>query len=268
LRTLVLDGPEAELNRTEITQPALLTASVALWRCWIDHHGKPPSVMAGHSLGEYSALAASGAIEFADAVRLVNLRGRLMQAAVPAGEGAMAAILGLEEADVAQCCAAVDGIVTPANINAPGQIVISGTTRAVDAAIERLLAAGARRAIKLAVSVPSHSPLMASAAAEFGEALANTRVSAPSIAVVQNVDATSTTDPSQIRRNLVAQLSQPVRWTQCVEAMVARGATTLVECGPGKVLGGLIKRIDRSVATFAIDTVDTFDAALAEVGHG
>ena len=268
LRTIVLEGPEAELNRTEITQPALLTASIALWRCWIEHQGARPSVMAGHSLGEYSALVAAGALEFADAVRLVNLRGRLMQTAVPAGAGAMAAILGLDEAEIAQCCATVDGVVTPANINAPGQIVIAGTAPAVDAAIEKLLAAGAKRAIKLAVSVPSHSPLMAPAAAEFGDALAKTRVTMPNVPVIQNVDATSTNDPDQIRLNLVAQLSRPVRWIACVEAMVSRGATTLIECGPGKVLGGMIKRIDRSVASFGIGSVDAFDAAIAEVGRG
>lgn len=268
LRTLVLEGPEAQLNSTEITQPALLTASVALWRCWHEHRGGLPVVMAGHSLGEYSALVAAEAIAFADAVRLVNLRGRLMQAAVPPGSGAMAAILGLDEAEVARCCAAVDGVVTPANINAPGQIVIAGTTAAVDAAIERLVAAGAKRAIKLAVSVPSHSPLMAPAATEFAEALAKTRLSVPRVPVIQNVDAASTSDIDRIRSNLVAQLSKPVRWTHCVEAMVAQGATTFVECGPGKVLGGLIKRIDQSVATFGIGTVDTFDAALAEVGRG
>jgi [acyl-carrier-protein] S-malonyltransferase len=267
LRTIVLEGPEAELNRTEITQPALLTASIALWRCWIEHQGARPSVMAGHSLGEYSALVAAGALEFADAVRLVSLRGRLMQAAVPAGAGAMAAILGLEEAEIAQCCATVDGVVTPANINAPGQIVIAGTAAAVDSAIEKLLASGAKRAIKLAVSVPSHSPLMAPAAVEFGEALAKVRMTAPNVPVIQNVDATSTNDPDRIRLNLVAQLSRPVRWIDCVEAMVSRGATTLIECGPGKVLGGMIKRIDRSVASFGIGSVDTFDAAIAEVGR-
>ncbi|HEY6599052.1 MAG TPA: ACP S-malonyltransferase [Pseudomonadales bacterium] len=268
LRDLVLNGPDTELNRTEITQPALLTASISLWRCWVAHNGVHPAVMAGHSLGEYSALVASGAIEFADAVRLVHLRGRLMQGAVPAGAGAMAAILGLDEAEVAQCCAAVDGVVTPANINAPGQIVIAGSTLAVDAAIERCSAAGAKRAIKLAVSVPSHCPLMVPAAAAFGEALAATAVSAPKVPVVHNVDATASSDPDQIRSNLVAQLSNPVQWTRCVEAMTSRGASMFVECGPGKVLGALIKRIDRAAATLAIGTVGAFDAALSEVVGG
>jgi [acyl-carrier-protein] S-malonyltransferase len=268
LRTIALDGPEDQLGRTEITQPVLLTASIALWRCWIERGGKMPSAMAGHSLGEYSALVAAGAIEFSDAVRLVQARGRLMQEAVPAGSGAMAAILGLEESEVAQCCAEAEGVVSPANINAPGQIVIAGTAAAVDAAIERCTAAGAKRAIKLAVSVPSHCALMAGAATKFSEVLAATHVSAPRIPVIQNVDASSSDDAERIRANLVAQLSKPVRWTQCVEAMVARGANTLVECGPGKVLGGLIKRIDRSAAIFAIGTTAAFDATLAEVGGG
>ncbi len=268
LRTLALEGPEDQLGRTEITQPVLLTASVALWRCWSERGGQAPTVLAGHSLGEYSALVAAGAIDFADAVRLVQTRGRLMQAAVPAGAGAMAAILGLEEAEVAQCCAAADGIVSPANINSPGQIVIAGATPAVEAAIERCLAAGAKRAIKLAVSVPSHCAHMVPAAAEFADVLTATRVLAPRIPVVQNVDALASSDAGQIRANLVAQLSKPVRWTQCVEAMIAKGATTLVECGPGKILGGLIKRIDRSATTFAIGTVDAFDAAIVEAGRG
>jgi [acyl-carrier-protein] S-malonyltransferase len=268
VRKLVLEGPETELNRTELTQPALLTASVALWRLWLHRNGATPVVLAGHSLGEYSALVASGAIEFADAVRLVHMRGRLMQSAVPVGAGAMAAILGLDEADVAKCCASVDGVVTPANINAPGQIVIAGATAAVDAAIERCSAAGAKRAIKLAVSVPSHCPLMAPIAPEFGAALDAVRVAAPTIPVLQNVDASASVDPAQIRKNLVAQLSSPVRWTQCVEGIVARGATELVECGPGNVLATLIRRIDRSVTVHSIGGSAALDTALGEVARG
>ncbi len=268
LSATILDGPESELNRTEITQPALLTASIALWRCWQHHGGETPGVLAGHSLGEYSALVAAGSLRFADAIRLVNLRGRLMQAVVPAGAGAMAAILGLDEDQVAQCCAQAGGIVVPANINAPGQIVIAGAAAAVEAAITRCSAAGAKRAIKLAVSVPSHSPLMAPAAAEFADALANTPVEPPRIPVVQNVDANATDDPQRIRRNLVDQLSKPVLWIRCVEAMAARGATSIVECGPGKVLVALVKRIDRSLATVSIGDLQGFDTALAEVGRG
>jgi [acyl-carrier-protein] S-malonyltransferase len=268
VRKLVLDGPETELNRTEVTQPALLTASVALWRLWLHRGGAVPTVLAGHSLGEYSAMVAGGAIEFADAVRLVHLRGRLMQSAVPVGAGAMAAILGLDEADVAKCCAEVDGVVTPANINAPGQIVIAGSAAAVDAAIDRLSAAGAKRAIKLAVSVPSHCPLMAPIAGEFSAALDAVRVAAPTIPVLQNVDAAASDDPARIRKNLVAQLSNRVRWTQCVEGIVARGAKTLVECGPGNVLATLIKRIDRSVKVHTIGDSAQLNAALGEVGRG
>jgi [acyl-carrier-protein] S-malonyltransferase len=268
LRRLMREGPEAELNRTEITQPTLLTASIALWRLWLSRDGRRPVAMAGHSLGEYSALVAAGALDFAEAVRLVRLRGQLMQAAVPAGAGAMAAILGLDEAEVARCCAAADGVVAPANINAPGQIVIAGTAAAVDAAIEQCAAAGAKRAMKLAVSVPSHCRLMVPAAEQFSQALAATRIAAPQVPVVQNVDASATSTPDLIRRNLIAQLSQPVRWIQCVEWIVQQGATTLIECGPGKVLGGLIKRIDRSVANIAIGTRASFEAGLQEAGGG
>jgi [acyl-carrier-protein] S-malonyltransferase len=262
LGQLMREGPAEELNRTRITQPVLLTASIALWRLWLSRGGRPPVVMAGHSLGEYSALVAAGALDFAEAVRLVAVRGELMQAAVPSGAGAMAAILGLDEAQVIECCSAVDGVVSAANINAPGQIVIAGTAAAVAAASERCLAAGAMRAIKLEVSVPSHCSLMLPAAERFVDAIAKIRVTAPSVPVVHNVDAVATSDPDHIRRNLLAQLSQPVRWIQCVESMVRQGATTLVECGPGKILGGMIRRIDRSVVNVALGTRAGFDAAL------
>jgi [acyl-carrier-protein] S-malonyltransferase len=268
LRRLMLDGPETELNRTEITQPVLLTASVALWRLWLSRDGSQPVAMAGHSLGEYSALVSAGAIDFADAVRLVRVRGQLMQAAVPLGAGAMAAILGLDESEVARCCADTDGVVAPANINAPGQIVIAGAAAAVDAAIERCTAAGAKRAMKLSVSVPSHCALMVPAAEQFSSALATTRIVTPQVPVVQNVDASAPNDPDQIRRNLVAQLSQPVRWIQCVERMIGQGVTTLVECGPGKVLGGLAKRIDRSLLSIALGTRASFETGLQEAAHG
>jgi [acyl-carrier-protein] S-malonyltransferase len=268
LRPLISDGPESELNRTEITQPVLLTASTALWRLWQHRNAPVPSIVAGHSLGEYSALVAAGAIPFADAVRLVRKRGELMQAAVPAGEGAMAAVLGLDEADVARCCAAVDGTVTAANINAPGQIVIAGSNAAVDAAIKGCLAAGAKRAMRLSVSVPSHCALMSSAADRLAAVLDQVALGAPAFPVVANVDASISSDPVLIRRNLVAQLSQPVRWIECVQRMVAEGATTLIECGPGRVLGGLIKRIDRSIATGSLAGSASFDAALAEVAVG
>jgi len=268
LGQLMREGPAAELNRTQITQPVLLTASIALWRLWLSRGGRPPAVMAGHSLGEYSALVAAGALDFAEAVRLVGVRGELMQAAVPSGMGAMAAILGLDEAQVTACCNAVGGVVSAANINAPGQVVIAGAAAAVAAASKGCLAAGAMRAIKLEVSVPSHCSLMLPAAERFADAIANVRVTAPVVPVVPNVDATTTDDPDQIRRNLLAQLSQPVRWILCVESMVRQGATTLVECGPGKILGGMIRRIDRSVVNVALGTRATFDAALQGAGRG
>lgn len=268
LRPLISDGPESELNRTEITQPVLLTASTALWRLWQHRHGPAPAIVAGHSLGEYSALVAAGAMPFTDALRLVRKRGELMQAAVPAGAGAMAAVLGLDEADVARCCAAVDGTVTAANINAPGQIVIAGSTAAVETAIEGCLAAGAKRAMRLSVSVPSHCALMTSAAGQLAAALDQVAIQAPAFPVVANVDASIASDPLLIRRNLVAQLSQPVRWIECVQRMVAEGVTTLIECGPGRVLGGLIKRIDRSISTGSLAAAASFDAALAEVAVG
>lgn len=268
LRPLMSDGPESELNRTEVTQPVLLTASTALWRLWQHRHGPTPAIVAGHSLGEYSALVAAGAIAFADAVRLVRQRGELMQAAVADGEGAMAAVLGLDEADVARCCAAVDGAVTAANINAPGQIVIAGSSAAVEAAIEGCLAAGAKRAMRLSVSVPSHCALMTSAADQLAAVLDQIAIVSPRFPVVANVDASISNAAAVIRRNLVAQLSQPVRWIECVQRMVAEGATTLIECGPGRVLGGLIKRIDRSIATGSLAGSASFDAALAEVAVG
>jgi [acyl-carrier-protein] S-malonyltransferase len=268
LSQLMREGPAAELNRTGNTQPVLLTASIALWRLWLSRGGRPPVVMAGHSLGEYSALVAAGALDFAEAVRLVGVRGELMQAAVPSGAGGMAAVLGLDEAQVTECCSAVDGVVSAANINAPGQIVIAGTAAAVAAASERCLAAGASRAIKLEVSVPSHCSLMLPAAERFADAIAKVRVTAPAIPVIHNVDAAATTDADQIRRNLIAQLSQPVRWIQCVEVMVRYGAATFVECGPGKVLGGMIRRIDRSTVNVALGTRAAFDAAIAGVARG
>jgi [acyl-carrier-protein] S-malonyltransferase len=261
---IVAEGPEAELNRTELTQPALLTASVALWRLWQSRGGLAPTILAGHSLGEYSALVCADALEFGDALRLVNTRGKLMQAAVPAGEGAMAAILGLDNEQVQACCDAASGVVAPANFNAPGQVVISGASAAVDDAIARCQEAGARRALKLAVSVPSHCPLMTPAATRFADHLGDISLGQPKIPVVQNVDAQVSEDLDGIRTRLIAQLSQPVRWTDCAAAIVASGATGILECGPGKVLTGLQKRIDRDVVALNIATPESFAAALEE----
>lgn len=262
LTRLVLEGPEAELNRTEITQPAILTASVALWRLWQARGGAAPAVMAGHSLGEYSALVCAGAIDFEAAVTLVNQRGKCMQEAVPEGAGAMAAVLGLDDADVARCCASVAGIVAPANFNAPGQVVIAGESAAVDAAIAACQAAGAKRAMKLAVSVPSHCSLMMRAATAFSAKLDATELRLPSVPVVHNVDAATSESIEGMRDRLLRQLSEPVRWTACVERMVGLGARDLVECGPGRVLSGLIKRIDREVSTSAIDSASALSSAL------
>jgi [acyl-carrier-protein] S-malonyltransferase len=261
---LVAEGPEADLNRTEITQPALLTASVALWRLWQSRSPVAPTILAGHSLGEYSALVCAEALGFADAVLLVNTRGKLMQAAVPAGEGAMAAILGLDNGQVQACCDAASGVVAPANFNAPGQVVISGASAAVDDAIARCQEAGARRALKLAVSVPSHCPLMLPAASRFADHLGDVSLTRPKIPVVQNVDAQVSEDTDGIRTRLIAQLSKPVRWTDCAAAIVANGVTGILECGPGKVLTGLQKRIDRNVTALNIATPESFAAALEE----
>lgn len=261
---LVAEGPEADLNRTEITQPALLTASVALWRLWQSRSPVAPTILAGHSLGEYSALVCAEALGFTDAVLLVNTRGKLMQAAVPAGEGAMAAILGLDNGQVQACCDAASGVVAPANFNAPGQVVISGASAAVDDAIARCQEAGARRALKLAVSVPSHCPLMLPAASRFADHLGDVSLTQPKIPVVQNVDAQVSEDTDGIRTRLIAQLSKPVRWTDCAAAIVADGVTGILECGPGKVLTGLQKRIDRNVTALNIATPESFAAALEE----
>lgn len=262
---LAQDGPEETLNRTEHTQPVLLAASVAVYRAWLDAGGAAPAVAAGHSLGEYSALVAAGSIELADATRLVRLRGRAMQSAVPEGTGSMAAILGLDDADVERCCAeaAGDGVVSAANFNAPGQVVIAGDAAAVERAIEACKAAGAKRAMPLAVSVPSHCALMSDAVAALSEALDDISLAAPAFPVIQNVDAAASADVDGIRSRLLDQLHAPVRWTACVQAMKAAGAERLLECGPGKVLSGMIKRIDRDLVAAPIGSVDALDAAIS-----
>ncbi len=262
---LAQDGPEEMLNRTEHTQPVLLAASVAVYRAWRDAGGDAPLVAAGHSLGEYSALVAAGSLTLGDATRLVRLRGRAMQDAVPEGAGSMAAILGLDDAAVERCCAEVagDGVVSAANFNAPGQVVIAGDAEAVARAIDACREAGARKAMALAVSVPSHCALMRDAVAPLREALEGIELAAPAFPVIQNVDASATDDPGAIRDRLLDQLHAPVRWTACVRAMKDAGAERLLECGPGRVLTGMIKRIDRELAAAPIGSVDALDAALA-----
>ncbi len=266
LWALSQEGPEDQLNRTEFTQPALLAAGVAVWRAWQARDGAQPAVLAGHSLGEYTALVAAGALSLHDGARLVRLRGQLMQDAAPAGTGAMAAVLGAEDAVVEEVCtqASGSGIVVPANYNSPGQIVIGGDAGAVDAALALLAERGVRKAVKLAVSVPSHTPLMREAADRLGEAMASLQWQAPSLPVVQNVDAQGHDSVGAIRDALVRQLYLPVRWTGCVQALASRGATRVAECGPGKVLAGLAKRIDKSLDARAIGAPADFDAALAD----
>lgn len=259
-------GPEAMLNRTEYTQPALLAAGVAVWRLWQAQGGSTPARLAGHSLGEYSALVAAGAISLRDAAHLVRIRGQAMQDAAPEGAGAMAAVLGAEDALVEDVCREVSGdhVVVPANYNSPGQIVIGGHAQAVDAALAKLSERGVRKAVKLAVSVPSHTPLMREAANRLAEAMSAYTWHAPRIPVVQNVDAAIHEGSASIRDALVRQLYLPVRWTQCVQALAAGGVTRVAECGPGKVLTGLVKRIDKAIDGRALGTPGEFDSALAD----
>lgn len=266
LWVLAQDGPEAILNRTEYTQPALLAASIAVWRLWQIQGGPQPARLAGHSLGEYSALVAAQALSLRDAAHLVRIRGQAMQEAAPEGIGAMAAVLGAEDALVEDVCGEVSGeqVVVPANYNSPGQIVIGGHAQAVDAALARLAERGVRKAVKLAVSVPSHTPLMREAADRLATAMEGCAWSTPRLPVVHNVDAQSHAEVAGLRDALVRQLYLPVRWTQCVQALVASGATQVAECGPGKVLTGLVKRIDKSLDARALGTPADFDGALTQ----
>ena len=265
LWSLVQDGPAETLNETDKTQPALLAASVAIWRAYVAS-GKPmPTVLAGHSLGEYSALVCAGVMAFSDAVKLVELRGQLMQQAVPAGTGAMYAIIGLDNDAIAAACesASQGAVVSPVNFNSPGQVVIAGEKDAVERAAAACKAAGAKMAVALPVSVPSHCALMKPAADKLAEALANITFSAPIIPVINNVDVVAPTDVASIKNALVRQLYCPVRWTETVEAMASQGVEHLVECGPGKVLTGLTKRINKSISAQAVNDVASF-AALTE----
>lgn len=263
---LCQDGPEELLGTTERTQPAMLTAGVATWRVWRKHGGGLPSAMAGHSLGEYSALVASGALDFRSAVALVQFRGQAMQAAVPAGQGAMAAILGVDDAEVEAACreAAQGEVVQAANYNSPGQIVIAGTAAAVDRAIELAKARGAKRAIKLPVSVPSHSALMAPAAEKLAQRLQSVTIGQAEVRDIYTVDVRKHGDATSIREALVQQLVKPVRWTATIQAIVAGGTQTIVECGPGRVLTGLNRRIEKNkeIRMLAIEDSESLQQAL------
>lgn len=264
---LVMQGPAEELNKTWKTQPALLTSSVALWRLWKAQGGATPAVMAGHSLGEYSALVCAGALNFADAVKLVELRGQAMQRAVPEGVGAMAAIIGLDNESIAANCekAAQGQVVSPVNFNSPGQVVIAGHREAVERANVLMKESGAKRALPLPVSVPSHCALMKPAAEELAIALDKLEVKAPVIPVINNADVATVTDPAAIKDALVRQLYSPVRWTETVERMASEEIIFEIEMGPGKVLSGLVKRIDKRVDGSAINDVAGLQDALSKV---
>ncbi|WP_376695462.1 ACP S-malonyltransferase [Wenzhouxiangella sp. EGI_FJ10305] len=262
---VVSEGPQEELNRTEITQPAVLTGTTAVWRIWQDLGGPTPARLAGHSLGEYSALVVAGALDFPTAVALVSERGRQMQAAVPEGVGAMAAILGLEDEVVTAICREVaeDQVVVPANHNSPGQIVIAGHAAAVERALHKCSEAGARRAVKLPVSVPSHSPLMQPAAEAMRDILADTEIAVPNIPVVHNCDVLVHEKADDIRDALVQQLTSPVRWTESVRSICDAGIMDLAECGPGKVLCGLGRRIERQARWVPLEDPETLEKTIS-----
>jgi [acyl-carrier-protein] S-malonyltransferase len=261
---MVQNGEQETLNLTENTQPVLLTASVALWRVWQARGGAAPSYMAGHSLGEFSALVCAGSLSFAEGVKLVRARGQFMQTAVPVGEGSMAAVLGLDDQvilDICQQCSDA-GVVEAVNFNAPGQVVIAGKVAAVDKAIEALKEAGAKRAMPLPVSAPFHTSLMQPAAEKLSEAINAIQWQAPSVPVIHNVHAKPEDDEAAIRDILIKQLYSPVKWVDCVQAMVDAGVDTTLECGPGKVLSGLNKRIHKPLNCLNIEDSASVDKAL------
>ncbi|EYU13664.1 (Acyl-carrier-protein) S-malonyltransferase [Photorhabdus aegyptia] len=264
LWALVQQGPEEELNKTWQTQPALLAASVAIWRVWQEKGGKAPSLMAGHSLGEYSALVCAGVIDFKQAIRLVELRGKLMQEAVPEGVGAMYVIIGLDNESIDRACkeAAQGQIVSPVNFNSPGQVVIAGEKEAVERAGDACKAAGAKRALPLAVSVPSHCALMKPAADKLAVVLEGIEFSHPQFPVVNNVDVKIEQSAEAIRDALVRQLYNPVRWTETVEFIAGQGVGRLLEIGPGRVLTGLTKRIVNTLSAAAVNDTASLVTAL------
>ena len=265
--SLVQGGPQEALNLTATTQPVLLTASVALWRAWCEAGGATPALLAGHSLGEFSALVCAGSLGFADALRLVRQRGEFMQTAVPVGQGGMAAIIGLDDDSINRICAEVsaagEGEVAAVNFNSPGQVVIAGHAAAVERASAELKAGGAKRALPLPVSAPFHTALMRPAGERLQEALASVTMHAPAIPVVHNVHAQPESDPERIRALLVEQIYSPVQWTRCMAYIAAQGVTQVVECGPGKVLSGLNKRIDSALQSHSLEEPAGMADALA-----
>lgn len=262
---LIHADPDERLGQTEVTQPAILVTSVAIWRVWQELGGADPAMMAGHSLGEYSALVCSGAMSLAQGAALVRDRGALMQQAVPEGEGAMAAILGLTDEQIVACCESIAGAVAPANFNAPGQVVIAGAAAAVAQAIDACKDAGAKRALPVAMSVPSHSSLMSGAAEKLAERLAGIELQMPRMPIVHNFDASVASTTAEIADKLKAQLHNPVRWTQCAEVLAANNIEHLVECGPGKVLCGLQKRINKSVTASSVNSGEALAELLASL---
>lgn len=262
----VRNGPAEKLNSTDITQPAMLAAGVAVWRVWQSTGGAQPTVMAGHSLGEYTALVCSGSLAFTDAIKLVAERGRLMQEAVPAGSGAMAAVLGLDDDAVREACrdAAVGEVLEAVNFNSPGQVVVAGNKAAVERLVALAKERGAKRALVLPVSVPSHCALMRPAAEKLATVLQGVTIQAPTIPVLNNVDVARPDDADAIRDALVRQLYSPVRWVETIQKMASEGVAQLVECGPGKVLVGLNKRIERNMTAQAVFDPDSLVAALAQ----
>ena len=267
LWALVQNGSQEDINLTERTQPLLLTASVAVWRVWKEKNGVQPALVSGHSLGEWSALVCAGVVEFKDAVKLVQQRGKFMQEAVPAGQGAMAAIIGLEDALIIEACKKAEqgDVVSAVNFNSPGQVVIAGTAAAVDRASAFCKEAGAKRALPLPVSAPFHTSLMRPAADRLAEQIAATTFNAPQIPVVHNVTAQTEEDPTKIKALMIEQIYSAVRWVECVNTMSEAGVTTTVECGPGKVLSGLNKRINTELLTFSIEKPEEIENVLTQL---
>ncbi len=266
---LIQNGPQDALNFTDTTQPVMLASSVALWRAWLEESATYPCIMAGHSLGEFSALVCAGALDFSDAVKLVRRRGEFMQTAVPVGQGAMAAIIGVDDSEIIRICAEVArqhrSVVSAVNFNSPGQVVIAGHTAAVEVAIIALKAVGAKMAIPLPVSAPFHTDLMKPAGIHLAEAIAHIKISRPRVPVVHNVHAAIERDPEEIRRLLIAQIYSPVQWTRCVQTIIEAGVQHIIECGPGKVLSGLNRRIDKSLRCYSLEEPTSLMAAAMEL---
>ena len=258
---MVQNGPAEDLSATQNTQPVLLTSSIAVWDVW-QAQADAPAFVAGHSLGEYSALCAAGSIGFAEAVKLVRLRGELMEKATPRGLGAMAAVMGLDDDAVKLCCSETEGVVVAANFNAPGQVVIAGEAEAVEAAAQQCKSAGAKRAVMLDVSCPFHSPLMTAAKIDFADALDGLELQMPNVPIVQNVNAGIPDSLQELRENLLAQIAEPVLWSRCIAAMLDRGVDRFVEVGPGNILAGLIRRISKGTPTQGLGTPDGVEAAV------